>query len=371
MTNASILWNNLFSSGVLTQSSQASNFPATNIRRRWATESWRSRYGSASGGGNFVITAGENDKIDFEETAVTELTATITPGTYTADTLATEIETQLEASGASDYTVGYNIATLKFTLASDRAGGGGTFKILWQSGTNTATSIGTSIGFVVTSDDDDSASHTSDNVVIHTEEWLKLDKGSAQSFQAFGLKYHNLQSDATAKIQAHTSDSWGTPDIDVTLDITSDIIMYFWATEQSKRWIRYKVNDADNSDGYTEVGRLFTGTYFSPTVNFRRDYTKDYIDPSTIMLSDGGQLSSNKKTKYNTLSLIFEYNTDEDLTAFETIWDEIGYTKEFFFTRDRDKASSTTLYARLLNMKTQHVQRDELFVITFEVEELR
>jgi len=372
MTNATFIWNNLWDSGTLTQSSQHSNFPASNIRRRWATESWRSSYGSGSGGGNFVIAVGVNDKIDFEETNGVELTAIITPGAYTADELATVIETQMEASGASDYTVGYNHSTLKFTLASDRAGGGGTFKILWATGTNTATSIGSTIGFDITGDDADSASHTADNQRIHSEEWLKVDKASAVSFQAFALKYHNLQSGATAKIQAHTSDSWSSPDIDVSLSITSDVIIYFWSSAQSKRWLRYYVKDVDNADGYTEVGRASLGTYFSPTGNFKRDYVKGYFDPSELIMSDGGQLSSNQKTKYRTYEFVFEYTSDTDLDTFEDMWDSRGFTKEIFFTRDRDSASDTTIYARIVDMSVENAGvADDLFHVRLTVEELR
>jgi hypothetical protein len=372
MTNATFLWNNLWDSGTLTQSSQHSNFPATNTRRRWATESWRSMYGSGTGGGYFVITAGVNDDIDFEETNGVELTATLGAGVYTADELATEMETQLEASGASNYTVGYNHSTLKFTLASDRAGGGGVFKLLWSSGSHSATTAGDTIGFDITEDDADSASHTGDYVRIHSEEWLKLDKASAVSFQAFALKYHNLQSTATAKIQAHTSDSWGTPDIDVSLSITADVIIYFWTSSQSKRWIRYKVNDVDNDDGYTEAGRLFLGTYFSPTGNFRRDYRKGYLDPSDLIFSDGGQISSNQKTKYRTYELVFEYTSDDDLETFEDMWDSRGFTKEIFFTRDRDNASTTTMYARVVDMGVDNAGiADDLFHVRLVVEELR
>lgn len=104
------------------------------------------------------ITA-KNNKIDFEETASTELTATLTNGTYTPAELATEVKTQLDSAGASTYTISYDTNTRKFTLASDRAGGGGTFKLLGSSGSNVEFSAFPDLGF---DDEDvaDSASHT-------------------------------------------------------------------------------------------------------------------------------------------------------------------------------------------------------------------
>lgn len=100
-----------------------------------------------------------NNKMDFEETAATELTATIASGSYTPSDLAAAIDTALTSAGASSYTISYSDRTRKFTLASDRAGGGGTFKLLAASGSNTDAGIWATIGF---DDEDqaDAASHT-------------------------------------------------------------------------------------------------------------------------------------------------------------------------------------------------------------------
>ena len=235
------LYNNLWdaSGTTLTPSSEATGFPDTNTQQRWKTRCWRSRSGATSGWGNFVIELGVNDKIDFEETAAAELTATLTAGTYSADTLAAEIEIQLEAAGASDYTISYSDITNKFTLASDRLGGGNTFKILWLSGTNTATSVGTTIGFDITGDDADAASHVADNLRIHSEEWLKVDLGiGTKDIKVLVIKNHNFTAGATLKIQGHTDDVWegaGIPTVDETLPITTDTIVYFWSSSNDLR----------------------------------------------------------------------------------------------------------------------------------------
>lgn len=97
--------------------------------------------------GNTVITGGVNDKIDFEETGNSELTATLTPGTYTQGNLATEIKTQLDLAGASTYTVTYISASNKMRIDSDGLGGGGVFNLLFSTGTNAATSVARTVGF--------------------------------------------------------------------------------------------------------------------------------------------------------------------------------------------------------------------------------
>jgi len=367
MTNATWCWYNLWDVGTLTYSSQHSNFPALNTQRRWASETWRSRYGNNSGWGYFLIESSVNDRIDFEDNGSTTRVASLTPGAYTATTLASHIETQMESVTTDTFTVSYSDSTNKFTIVDDT----GTFKLLWSTGTNKSRSAAGTLGYSDSADDTGTFSYTSDNIRIHTEEWLKNDLGSAQNIQAFIFKKHNLSSGATAKIQGHTSDSWSSPDVDVTLSLTSDITIYYWSSAKSKQWWRYYINDVANSSHYVETGRVFLGGYFSSSMNLRRDYRKQYNDPSDLMFSDGGQLSVNKKTKFKTMNLVFEYVSDTDLSTFDSIWDHLGKTKEFFFTRDRDLASTSTSYMRIVDMSVDHVSMDKLYTISLVLEDLR
>ena len=119
-----------------------------------------------AGYGSFTILDGINDTIDFEESVGVELTATVAEGEYTPDDLETAIKAALDTAGASTYTVTYNEWTGKFTLASDLSGGGNTFKLLWNTGTNTGTSIARTIGFADSADDDTAASHEGDYAKI-------------------------------------------------------------------------------------------------------------------------------------------------------------------------------------------------------------
>jgi hypothetical protein len=88
-----------------------------------------------------------NNYLDFKEGGA-ELNAVLTLGLYTADDLAAEIETQLEAVGAADFTVTYSDTTHKFTIASD----GGSLALLCKTGTNKKISIWKTIGFKESAD---------------------------------------------------------------------------------------------------------------------------------------------------------------------------------------------------------------------------
>lgn len=88
--------------------------------------------------GNIIIDA-TNNKIDFEETAATPLVATLVNATYTPANLCGQIKAQLEAAGASTYTVTYETGNV-FKILSDGAGGGGILNLLCFSGANAAVS---------------------------------------------------------------------------------------------------------------------------------------------------------------------------------------------------------------------------------------
>jgi len=98
-----------------------------------------------------IIINSTNNKINFTEaTAGTQLTATLTQGTYSPTGLATEVKTQLDAEGASTYTVTYDSSTRKFTITSDLAGADNLFSILGASGTDVYVSALPTLGLGVT-----------------------------------------------------------------------------------------------------------------------------------------------------------------------------------------------------------------------------
>lgn len=126
-----------------------------------------------------------NNKIPFTEaTAGTELTATLTVGSYTIADLLTEIDTQMDAAGASSYTSSYNAVTRKFTILSDLAGADNLFSILGATGTAAtiyASALPT-LGLGL-KDHTGSGSYTSENplgAISRLSESLKIHNGYRQ-----------------------------------------------------------------------------------------------------------------------------------------------------------------------------------------------
>ena len=357
------------SATTLTYSSQHPNFPASRITHRWQTRDWRSRYGTDSGWGNFVITAGSNDDIDFKDNGGTTRLATVTPGSYTADTLVTEIKTQMESVTTDTFTPEYLDSSNKFKIKDNT----GTFQLLCNTGANKATAIWDTIGFNDSSDKTGASFYVADNLRIHSEEWLKFNLGSAQDIQAFIIKNNNFQSTATIKIQGNSSDSWTSPATTYTFGtINTDIMVYFWASPQSYQWWRYYISDVDNSDGYIKTGRLFLGSYFSPTAEARRDYSESIIDPSDVLESKGGQISSNIEEQYRTLKLVFDFAGQSDLDSLEDIFESIGIYGNMFVCIDTGSVSTRTYYMGFTkDLDMDHIIDENLWKISVALKKLR
>jgi len=109
---------------------------------------------------NPIEITSSNFSMDFSDGV--QRNASITQKVYkTPIELGREIEVKMNALTADAITVSYSSTTGNFTLSSD----GGTFSLLWNTGTNTATAIGTALGFSVAADDTGSSSYVSDSAI--------------------------------------------------------------------------------------------------------------------------------------------------------------------------------------------------------------
>lgn len=76
--------------------------------------------------------------------------------------LAAAIQIAMDAVTTDTITVSYSDSTGKFTISSS----GGTFNLEWNTGANSANTIGTKIGFLVAADDTGGGPYTSDNAIV-------------------------------------------------------------------------------------------------------------------------------------------------------------------------------------------------------------
>jgi hypothetical protein len=135
--------------------------------------------------------------------------------------------------------------------------------------------------------------------------WAVYDLGNATAVNCVGIFGHNLTSVALLTIQAHTSDSWGTPSLDVGLTIPTDAdgtlfekaVTFFEGGTESYRYWRLVMNGVQDGT-YWEVGRLVAGEYFEPSLPPDLRASRIEIDPSVITRADGQQSYSRAMQMY-------------------------------------------------------------------------
>lgn len=109
---------------------------------------------------NAVTITSSNKYLDFTDDAGT-FAAIVPEKIYnTPIDLAAALELSMNSVSTEDYSVSYNSNTGKFTIVTATSA---LFSILWNTGTNTASSIGTTLGFLVAANDTGSLTYTSDN----------------------------------------------------------------------------------------------------------------------------------------------------------------------------------------------------------------
>jgi flagellin-like hook-associated protein FlgL len=201
LTQLQLLWDTGVNSPGGTGWSAATVLGFSNI----ANDTGNTTYTGDTAVESITIGVGTNDAIDFKElpdegTLSGELNVTITPGDYSTVDLASEIEAQMTAESAASgnnivYDVSYDSITGKFTIKEN-----GTtldeLQILWGTGTNSGTSVATTLGY--DTQDDIVTPTTSDSEVewgifktlIDLRDYLKTNDVSGISRSISRLDYH-------------------------------------------------------------------------------------------------------------------------------------------------------------------------------------
>jgi hypothetical protein len=114
--------------------------------------------------------AGQNNQIRVKyPSAGIEYHLPLTAGGYTSVGLAAEIQGQLIANCAADFSVSYDTSARKFTISHPSS----TFDILWNTGGIVVQALAGTMGFSTAADDTGAQTYTSDNeVYVKDYQWI-------------------------------------------------------------------------------------------------------------------------------------------------------------------------------------------------------
>lgn len=303
------------SDAVRTYSSQKSGFPISNT-----TTSNRAEYGKFAG--NFTITS-SNNKLYINDGS--DKTITLTSASYTYSTLASHIQTQLNAS-SSNWTCTYDFAGSTFKFTINRSSG---TKVLRLS--QTANACWDTLGFLGVVDDS-TGPFIADAQRNHTEEWILIDLGMAHEvgFAAILGEIDSplgISSAATIKIQGNNVNLWTAPPIDQTLE-RSDVLACTFLdnnASMSYRYWRLLIRDRENPlgpEGLKVSNYWLSDCLTLTTSSIANGFSRGSVDESSVIVSESGAKYFNTRPKYFTLS--------GEISA--TVGDERRDLEQFFFT---------------------------------------
>jgi hypothetical protein len=190
-------------------------------------------------------------------------------------------------------------------------------------------------------------------------EWVKWQFDGAKDVEGIAIKYHNLTAGATVKIQANTSDSWGTPAFEEELTVQDDIIWAVWDAAESYEWWRLTIEDSGNADGYLYIGRIHPGPVWTATRNYyyKRPYRRK--DPSSLRYSSGGQVSTFRKTQFQQWEYIWGRMAKANYDDLEEIYATLGIGVSFFVIEDPDETDEI-YYVHFVNEELEGEPQDPL-----------
>lgn len=348
------LWDGMNTANLIV-STEKPYWPGTHTIHRWPTRAWRSNYDiNDLSLGRFVITAA-NQNLYFDEGGGT-LTATMTIGTYTRDTLMVELKTRMDAAGGQIYTWTY-VANYFVVTAP------GNFVLEL---TGVANPIWDTLGWTSGVDTANLTTHTAEEVRIHTSESLRVDFGADIDVYAIFIICNNLTAGGYINVQT-SDDNWTTLEIDQQLDrssLTDHKYCLIFTGAASYRYWGIEVVDPQNTDGYIEVGRVWIGAYIEPRIGFSGKHGRNPQDPSLVKESEGGQVSTIQRTRYNDWD--YEFQLIENKPEMDIMFASRGDSRELIIlekphnltTLDYELPEDNFYYCRFKSWKFKKLAGD-------------
>jgi hypothetical protein len=323
------------STTTLSASSSATANPVSFLTDQLRSKTWRSATG-------WTIVSGWNDRIDFDRGGVK--VATITAGTYTTGAaLAAAVVTALEAGDATPVWACTYTSNI-FTISSDLA-----FTLLFLTGTNAAAgrSIHRDMGYADL--DKTTAATTSwpaDAASYQSRHYVAVDLGAASNFTAGVVFNHNAGASGTFVMQGSATSvalALTAPSVSKTLVGDSSVRLLYFSNE-SYRYVALVINNTTDTDGYSELGVWFLGTYTETSQTYAEQRTLDLDEYSTITMSDTGSHFLDERPQAQRWELLWNTITDADAALLAAVATAAPKGKAFVFSYDAAVTPTRTYY---------------------------
>ncbi len=324
------------SAATVTASSAQAAYPIANLTNSFRFKTWKPA-------GNFTISSA-NNKIYIGDGS--NKTVTLSSANYTYATLATHIQTQLNAS-SSNWTVSYSTTTFKFTIG--RSSGTATLRF-----TQTTGAAWDTLGYTGVADTSAGTGLAADEVRNHTSEYVDIDLGvaSAQTFfAALGPlgEVFSVSDTATVHLYGNTTSDMTSPALSVTLTPDTHGI-YKWIDDNADttyRYWRFQFVDRLNSAGPLSFnfGHLYLGDHTTVTTqNVGTGVDVKLVDTAEEVTSETGACFYSTGYKFQTFdSVSIDYLTASEVSELKQAFYDLGRSSAFYVSFDPTLAVSETL----------------------------
>lgn len=330
-----IMDENLFqaSANTISADSAASGLPVRYLNDKLRSKPWRS-------GGPWVIVTGWNDKLDFVSDGNTGA-ATIAAGVYSSgDQLSAAIVAALEAAdSAPDWAVSYDFTNLNFTIQNSLF----SLDLLFGTGANLATSVHPDLGFAST-DETGAVTYSSPiGSTAQSRHYIACDFGSATAITTAILLEDNVSASGSVAVRSSATsilDALTAPDATQVLTDRGDH-WHAYFNSQSHRYVVFYIDDRTNTDGFSEAGIAFLGTYRSPK-GYSAVFSDDGEDMSQVVLATEGAPHGDQRPEARMWNLGWRALTTTQKDVLEDFRTDTPKGKCFFF--DFDSGTPNIVY---------------------------
>jgi len=169
--------------------------------------------------------------------------------------------------------------------------------------------------------------------------WVTADLGTTNnSYNMTALCGHNISSTATITLYGATSTGFGVPNFSTGVTATTADIFHLFSTKH-RRYVRWKINDDGNPDGYIEIGRIMLGQRLTLTKHFSPAFNEDYLDTSQVNFSISGQPFGVGGYRFRQYDLDFPYWTQNVKESLNTMISEVRNYKPLFCVLDENNST--------------------------------
>ena len=343
MTNTRLIYSNLWRKGtILGECCEHPQYPSTDTQGDTPSQFWRTRHGTGSGNGLFVV-SDSNKYINFDEGGA-ELTGTVTTGSYNGNTLATAVAAAMNAAPgkALTYACAYSETNALFTISA-----GSNFTIRWNTGTNKAADISGLCGFSDAANDTGALTYTAEYRRIHySRAYITLDLLTAQEVNFLALLNHNISDAATIKWRGADDDAFTVNLVEVTITHNPTNLFYFFGSSSTKRYVQIQIEDPTNPNSYIQIGPMIMGKYWEPTRPVKSPYSKARGDDSIVEESHALVEYGQPRPRRKTWSLPFSGLSETDADTIILFFDEVGITHGFALCLDYNTPNTYSYFVK-------------------------